>query len=128
MRTITLRIEPSPTSNDHQVRIQIDGHDWLGENYLGIDPPRFFSQSTLTTGGSAIVGRCECGTMGCDDRIADIVIESDEVTWNINKEYTLHFDKAAYLAQSPQLYKHWSLCQTNRVQRCRYWSRTYILP
>jgi hypothetical protein len=97
MESLTLNIVPSPTSNDHQVRIQIDNQDWLGEHYLGIDPPRFFSQSALIKGGVARVGRCECGVEGCDDYIADVLIEKDFVTWKINKGFVLHFDRAAYM-------------------------------
>jgi hypothetical protein len=97
MKTLTLNIEPSPTSDDHQVRIQIDGQDWLGKDFLGIDPPRFFSQSTLTTGGEAIIGRCKCGIEGCDDYTADIIVENSVVIWKMNKGHILHFEKTAYL-------------------------------
>jgi hypothetical protein len=98
MEFLNLNVIASPDSNDHQVRIQIDGQDWLGENYLGIDPPRFFSQSTLITGGKAIVARCSCGEEGCDNYMADVIVENDTVTWKINKGYILHFEKTAYLS------------------------------
>lgn len=97
MESLNLNVVPSPTSNDHQVRIEIDGQDWLGENYLGIDPPRFFSQSALITGGKAIVARCSCGEEGCDSYIADVIVKDDTVTWKINKGYILSFEKTAYL-------------------------------
>jgi hypothetical protein len=73
VNTLTFEISPSPSSNDHQVRIRIDGEDWLGGDYLGVDPPRFFAQATLESGGRVLVGRCGCGCEGCDDVHVDMV-------------------------------------------------------
>jgi hypothetical protein len=48
---LTFQIEPSTESNDHQVRIQIDAADWLRDEHLGVNPPNFFAQKSLTQGG-----------------------------------------------------------------------------
>jgi len=36
---LSFKILPSPSTNDHELRILIDDQD-----FLGIDPPSFFSQ------------------------------------------------------------------------------------
>jgi hypothetical protein len=41
---LSFKILPSPSTNDHELRILIDDQDFLGKDYLGIDPPSFFSQ------------------------------------------------------------------------------------
>ena len=87
---------PSPTSNDHQVRIRIDGADWLGADYLGIDPPQFFTQSSLTSNGTLIVGRCECGCEGCDDVTVLVIHGENEVSWTNSEGLHLHFNRKDY--------------------------------
>jgi hypothetical protein len=47
MNKLAFEIMPSPSSNDHQARIRIDGTDWLGQEYLGLDPLRLFAQPSL---------------------------------------------------------------------------------
>lgn len=96
MNTLTVDIMPSPTSNDHQVRIRIDGLDWLGDNYLGLDPPHFFAQPSLTSEGKLFVGRCECGCEGCDDIRVDVIRVDREVVWTNADGLRLHFNKEEY--------------------------------
>ena len=96
MNTLTFEITPSLASNDHQVRIQIDGTDWLGSKYLGIDPPLFFAQTSLLAGGELLVGRCECGCEGCDDIRVVVLRDDHEVLWTNAKGLRLHFNKAKY--------------------------------
>ena len=68
-------------SNDHQVRILVDGTDWLGEAELGIDPPEFFAQPALSSAGELLVRRCECGCVGCDDVTVEVNRCGDQVRW-----------------------------------------------
>lgn len=92
-----LKIEQSPTSNDHQVRIFIDDVDFLGENQLGIDPPYFFKQNSLFSGGQTIVGRCGCGCLGCGDLFTNIIFQDHFVIWQFSKELSFNFEKNCYL-------------------------------
>jgi hypothetical protein len=92
-----LKVENSPQSNDHQVRIIINGIDILGKDYLGIDPPRFFSQDTILKGGNTLIGRCSCGVEGCGDIYTNVLIEIDEVIWKINKWFAPHFNRETYM-------------------------------
>jgi hypothetical protein len=96
MNTLAFEIKPSPSSNDHEARVRIDGSDWLGQEYLGFDPPRLFSQASLADGGRLLIGRCECGCEGCDDVWVDVLREGQEVLWTNAKGLRLHFDRQEY--------------------------------
>lgn len=96
MNNLAFEITPSPSSNDHEAKIRIDGRDWLGQDYLGLDPPRLFAQDSLTAGGRLLVGRCECGCEGCDDVWVDVVRQEHQVLWTNAKGLRLHFGREEY--------------------------------
>lgn len=97
MNTLAFQIKPCPATNDHQVRIIIDGADWLDDNEtLGIDPPEFFSQEALTEGGHLILGRCGCGTVGCDDITVEVERQSPGVFWRYREGVSYLFREADY--------------------------------
>jgi hypothetical protein len=96
MNTLAFEIIPSPTSNDHEVRIRIDGTDWLGKEHLGIDPPQFFAQQALNSGGKLLVGRCNCGCEGCSDVWVKVVRTGTEVLWTNARGLCLHFSQEDY--------------------------------
>ncbi len=96
LHIIGFAFSPSVTSNDHQVRILIDEEDWLGDSVLGIDPPEFFAQPALTVGGHFLVGRCECGCVGCDDATVHMVRGQDEVKWIVSSTQELIFTTVQY--------------------------------
>lgn len=83
-------------SNDHQVRILVDEADWLSDSVLGIDPPEFFAQTELTTGGELLVGRCGCGCVGCDDVTVLVVRDQNEVKWIDSITSALSFSTTQY--------------------------------
>jgi len=89
-------ITPSLETNDHQVRIWIDGVDWLDDTSLGLDPAEFFRQSALRSTGPLIVGRCECGVIGCDDTTVEVQRTSKLVTWSNANGLDLAFDLQSY--------------------------------
>jgi hypothetical protein len=96
--TSDLRLEarPCPESNDHEVRIIIDGVDWLGRGFLGLDPPELLSQLAIRPLKRLIVGRCECGCVGCDDLIADARQDGQIVEWIVSERGNLTFDAQHY--------------------------------
>ncbi len=96
LHTIGFAFGPSPASNDHQVRILVDGEDWLGDSSLGIDPPEFFAQPALMVGGELLVGRCECGCVGCDDVAVQVVRRPNEVGWSGLQGPVLKFAATQY--------------------------------
>jgi hypothetical protein len=109
MNKISIKFAECPKSNDHEACIIIDGNDWLGNDYMGMDPPRLFSQKSLLAGGKTIVGRCNCGCEGCDDVVIDITVSYDAVIWESNRGYKLEFNKDEYLTEI-----------TNKKQDCSW--------
>jgi hypothetical protein len=74
----------------------IDGEDWFRDDYLGIDPPRFFQQDTFFS-GDLMVGRCACGVEGCGDLIVNVQSDKDKMIWTSNDGLNLQFDKTEYI-------------------------------
>jgi hypothetical protein len=83
-------------SNDHQVRIIIDDVDLLGKDYLGIDPPEFFTQANLYKTGELLIARCTCGELGCGDYILNVSLNGEKIIWSGPPEFKLEFDKSQY--------------------------------
>lgn len=96
MNRISFNILPSPDSNDHEIRILIDNKDFLGNDYLGLDPPSFFSQNNFDKNGELMVGRCTCGVEGCCDYSVTVVVNQNTITWTNNNGLNLTFDKQDY--------------------------------
>jgi hypothetical protein len=96
MNRFKILIKASPETNDHQACILIDGSDWLGNGYMGLDPPRLFRQEFLLRGGRVLVGRCDCGCEGCGDVMVGVIIEGDIVMWQAPNGDQLVFDRAQY--------------------------------
>lgn len=96
MNSISFKILPSSDSNDHEVRILIDGNDILGDDYLGIDPPAFFTQPNLVQTGKLLIGRCTCGCEGCGDYPVNVNILANKVSWTDHNGLILEFDKTNY--------------------------------
>jgi len=96
LHSIALMITPSLETNDHQVRVWIDGVAWLDDTSLGLDPAKFFRQSALRSTGPLIVGSCECGVIGCGDTTVEVQRTSKLVTWSNANGLDLAFDLQSY--------------------------------
>ncbi|MCD9149884.1 hypothetical protein [Pseudophaeobacter flagellatus] len=93
MNTLTYKVKPSESSNDHEVRLLVDGADVLGDAYLGLDPVDFRRSVGPETSDSVLVGRCQCGCVGCDDVAAQVTFGDHEVTWLLlGKTYRFAID------------------------------------
>jgi hypothetical protein len=97
MNKISFKILPSPETNDHEIRILIDNEDFLGDDFLGLDPPSFFSQDNFDKNGALMVGRCTCGVEGCCDYPVTVVVNKDTILWTNNNGLNLSFDKQEYV-------------------------------
>jgi hypothetical protein len=95
---LTLHVTESAGSNDHQVRICVNGTDWLGPDHLGLDPPDFSRELIDPLAPSLHVGRCSCGCMGCGDVVVAVEATDRAVIWNENAR-RVAFDKAQYLSE-----------------------------
>ncbi|HNQ77643.1 MAG TPA: hypothetical protein PK802_07915 [Candidatus Cloacimonadota bacterium] len=85
MAEISFVIEPNNPSNDHQVRIIVDGQDLIAcycDDMLGIDPPDFFTDRALLEFGKLIFARCSCGVVGCGDAIVHTSRDHITVIWD----------------------------------------------
>lgn len=80
---LSFRFARSPETNDDEVRVLIDGRDLLeaDDDHLGLDPPDFFAQPGLLSGGWVTFARCGCGDVGCGSRGAEVLFSGDTVTW-----------------------------------------------
>ena len=96
MNKISFNILPSPETNDHEIRILIDDEDFLGDDYLGLDPPSFFSQDNFDKHGELLVGRCTCGVEGCCDYLVTVIVNQDNISWTNNNGLDLIFDRQEY--------------------------------
>ena len=96
MNEIGFAITPSPETNDHEVRILIDGEDWLGEDQMGMDPPELFRQISGCDTGKLLVGRCYCGVVGCGDLYVYVTRDEDIVKWQVSDARSFRFDRIYY--------------------------------
>ena len=97
LSTLDLLVQESPTSNDHEVRVIIDGKDWLNGNRLGIDPPQLKRQLASQSGGELLLGRCECGCLGCDDFDVEVRQNAHTTEWHLPGGGGLRFQTEDYL-------------------------------
>src|SRR6476659_3666038 len=81
MNKISFNILSCPESNDHEMRIIIDNEDFLGIDYLGIDPHVFFSRDNFDKNGELMIGRCTCGCEGCSDYPVTVSINDSTISW-----------------------------------------------
>lgn len=96
MNYLSFIISPSHETNDHEIRILIDGEDILGKDFLGLDPPVFFNQENLTKGGYMVIGRCTCGEAGCSSYGVTVELDQDKVFWKDDSGLSLVFDRQTY--------------------------------
>jgi hypothetical protein len=97
MNILSLKILPSTKSNDNEVRILIDNEDFLGEDYLGLDPSVFFDQTYFDKNGELTIGRCSCGCEGCCDFPVKVKVNENRTVWTDENGLNLTFDKEDYL-------------------------------
>jgi len=86
------------TSRDHQARIIVDDVDWLGGDYLGLDPPELVSQLASSGAARLIVGRCACGCVGCDDVVVEVRRTDDQIEWSKGRR-SISFGNEQYDAE-----------------------------
>ncbi len=92
MSSLSYQIIASPDSNDHQVRLFVDGADWIGESHLGLDPPELVKQLTEHPPSRLIVARCSCGVLGCGDVVATLIRTAKTVEWSCVNRQPVVFD------------------------------------
>lgn len=99
---LSFDIRHSPESNDHQVRILVDNIDILGKEQLGLDPPDLIDALHPAAKGDILVGRCNCGCLGCGDVFARITKQEDCIVWHY-EDQTFRFSAVSYKAALTKL-------------------------
>ena len=88
LNTIAFRVFPSPDTNDHEVRIFVDGKPLIAEHWpemMGMDPDDLLSYRELAPREEvheATVVRCGCGIVGCGSAWVRISAEGNLVIWD----------------------------------------------
>lgn len=107
---IRFLVVPSPDTNDHEVKIFLDGEDFIPKhwpNMMGMDPDDLLSYRHLSAQDEpheVTVVRCRCGEVGCGSASVRISGQSERVIWDDWKGYTvkplaetLTFDRNQYM-------------------------------
>jgi hypothetical protein len=93
-RQLRIAVSPNHNCKDHEARILIDDEDLLGKDSCGLDPPDLAHQ--LASNDLRIrIGRCSCGTVGCDDIFADRRRKDGIVEWEAGGR-AVEFDERDY--------------------------------
>jgi hypothetical protein len=104
-RAFGIQVRPSPTTNDHEVRLLGDGQELIDrfwDGAIGLDPddilrtPSPIAPSPIPR--QTTIARCDCGVLGCGDERVTICADGDEVLW-VDADRTLVFPAAQYTAE-----------------------------
>jgi hypothetical protein len=98
MNRISFNILPSLDTNDHETRVLVDNEDLLGDDYVGVDPPSFFSQEPFDKSGILLIGRCTCGVEGCCDYTINASVNDDNIAWTNENGLQLIFNRYDYIS------------------------------
>lgn len=102
--TLRIQVRPSPETNDHEVLLFGDDQNLVerfGDSSIGLDPDDILvdpcpliAQETQ----DCLVGRCDCGVIGCGDVRVRICTSGDVVSWAAihGPRAPVLFDRHAY--------------------------------
>src|ERR1043166_4083055 len=107
---IRFLVVPSPDTNDHEVKIYLDGEDFIRRhwpNMMGMDPDDLLSYVHLSAPDEpheTTIVRCGCGIVECGSASVRISGEGDHVIWDHwqgetggSPPETLIFDRNQYM-------------------------------
>jgi hypothetical protein len=104
-QSFSIKVRPSPETNDHEVCLLGDGEDLIErfwEGMIGLDPDDILLEpspiSPTPLDHSATIARCGCGVIGCGSVEVTVRSEGDRVLW-IESDRTLTFRREQYTAE-----------------------------
>lgn len=115
MSSLSYQILPNHEDNTYEVRLIVDGADWIGKDRLGLDPPDLIRQLTAGHEGHLTIGRCGCGCMGCDDLNVEVKRTATSVEWSSHNRTTVVFGVKHYDHQVCVLIKDYTWEPLNRT-------------
>ncbi len=104
---LLIAVRPAPETNDHEV-VLVAGDQNLVERFatgsMGLDPDDLLKEpcALLVDGSSeCLIGRCDCGVLGCGDVRIALSVQTDVVIWaDINEpRRAIQFDRKLYQAE-----------------------------
>ena len=107
LETLRISVQPSPSSNDHEVMLWVENDNLLSRfdgDAMGLDPddilvtpcPLLPSDRPRTV----LIGRCDCGVIGCGDAEVTIARDGDVVSWTTDvRTIGVRFDAAQYIGE-----------------------------
>lgn len=107
LETLSISVRPSPATNDHEVLLRSEEGDLIerfGDGMIGLDPDDILvDPSPLLPGDrprTALIGRCDCGVVGCGSVEVTISSDGQVVSWT-TEERTIgvRFDAAQYTSE-----------------------------
>jgi hypothetical protein len=101
---LRVAVRASPDTHDHEVVLYGDDQNLVerfGGESIGLDPDDILTEpcSLLTDGPhECLIGRCECGVIGCGDVRVRVSTQGDAVVWADVHEprRAVQFDRAPY--------------------------------
>ncbi len=88
IQNILFRVLPSPETNDFEVRLFVDGEDFIKKHWpdmMGLDPDDVLSLDILASRDAphtAMVVRCGCGVAGCGNATVRVSRAGDYIIWD----------------------------------------------
>ena len=104
---LAISVRPSPDTNDHEVVLVGDDQNLVerfGAGAIGLDPDdMLIAPSPLlpATPRQCLVGRCDCGVIGCGDVFVTIAVGPEFVVWSAIDEprAPIHFVTSQYRSE-----------------------------
>ena len=86
---LRISVQPSPETNDHEVLLMGDDQDLVarfGDGSIGLDPDDVLTSPCPLIPGmfatECLIGRCDCGVLGCGDVRVTVSLEGELVAWS----------------------------------------------
>jgi len=85
--TLRIQVRPSPETNDHEVLLFGDDQNLVerfGDKSIGLDPDEILVKPCpllLLGADDCLIGRCDCGVIGCGDVRVQVSVAEELVRW-----------------------------------------------
>jgi hypothetical protein len=96
---LTIAVMVASETNQDQARLLVDGKDLLGPEVAGLDPPMLTKELLGKGVGTLLIGRCWCGSIGCNDVKVEVTRPARSVRWSGPGATILRFNPAQYDAE-----------------------------
>ena len=104
MLLFSIKVDSSPETNDHEVRLyadDVDLVDMFASGLMGVDPKYLLTEPCALRATKmshyAVIGRCRCGVIECVSAKVEIHLDGSEVIWSAgDTSHSVRFDSAQY--------------------------------